>query len=115
LKTEADLRKLYKSTIWNEISEKIDWGRVRPEGITCESLAKQLRDSWRRQFLTFWKPSKTGRCVEYQAWCMVGITKPIQTGKSIDRHDNGTIQNYIHCLIIDVRTDWKNNGLCHFS
>ncbi|KUM55455.1 hypothetical protein ACN42_g11819, partial [Penicillium freii] len=53
--------------------------------------------------------------VEYQAWCMVGITKPIQTGKSMDRHDNGTIQNYIHCLIIDVRTDWKNNGLCHFS
>ncbi|KUM57321.1 hypothetical protein ACN42_g9872 [Penicillium freii] len=43
------------------------------------------------------------------------ITKSIQTGKSIDRHDNGTIQNYIHCLIIDVRTDWKNNGLCHFS
>ncbi|KUM65485.1 hypothetical protein ACN42_g1537, partial [Penicillium freii] len=41
--------------------------------------------------------------------------KPIQTGKSMDRHDNGTIQNYIHCLIIDVRTDWKNNGLCHFS
>ncbi|KUM55605.1 hypothetical protein ACN42_g11647, partial [Penicillium freii] len=33
--------------------------------------------------------------VEYQAWCMVGITKPIQTGKSMDRHDNGTIQNYI--------------------
>ncbi|KUM55334.1 hypothetical protein ACN42_g11960, partial [Penicillium freii] len=29
----------------------------------------------------------------------------------MDRHDNGTIQNYIHCLIIDVRTDWKNNGL----
>ncbi|KUM64150.1 hypothetical protein ACN42_g2931, partial [Penicillium freii] len=24
--------------------------------------------------------------VEYQAWCMVGITKPIQTGKSMDRH-----------------------------
>ncbi|KUM56773.1 hypothetical protein ACN42_g10431 [Penicillium freii] len=45
--------------------------------------------------------------VEYQAWCMVGITKSIQTGKSMDRHDNGTIQNYIHCLIIDVRTDWK--------
>ncbi|KUM60991.1 hypothetical protein ACN42_g6116, partial [Penicillium freii] len=41
--------------------------------------------------------------------------KLIQTGKSMDRHDNGTIQNYIHCLIIDVRTDWKNNGLCHFS
>ncbi|KUM55589.1 hypothetical protein ACN42_g11662 [Penicillium freii] len=54
-------------------------------------------------------------CVEYQAWCMVGITKPIQTGKSMDRHDNGTIQNYIHCLIIDVRTDWKNNRLYHFS
>ncbi|KUM57057.1 hypothetical protein ACN42_g10144 [Penicillium freii] len=25
----------------------------------------------------------------------------------MDRYDNGTIQNYIHCLIIDVRTDWK--------
>ncbi|KUM55414.1 hypothetical protein ACN42_g11865, partial [Penicillium freii] len=24
--------------------------------------------------------------IEYQAWCMVGITKPIQTGKSMDRH-----------------------------
>ena len=46
---------------------------------------------------------------------MVEITVLIQAGKSMDRYGNGTIQKHIHCLIIDVRTDWKNNGLCHFS
>ena len=46
---------------------------------------------------------------------MVGITESIQTGKSMDRHDNGTIQKHIHCLISDVRIDWKNSGICQFN
>ena len=46
---------------------------------------------------------------------MVEITVSIQPGKSMDRHDNGTIQKYIYCLISDVRIDWKNSGLYQFS
>lgn len=46
---------------------------------------------------------------------MLEITKLTQLGKSMDHYDNGTIQKHIHCLISDVRIDWKNSGLCQFS
>ena len=51
--------------------------------------------------------------VEYHGTYMVEITESIQTGKSMDRHDNDTIQKHIHCLISDVRTDWKTAEFVH--
>ena len=53
--------------------------------------------------------------VEYHGTYMVGITESIQTGKSMGRYDNGTIQKHIHCLISDARTNWKASWFCQIS
>ncbi|KUM55333.1 hypothetical protein ACN42_g11983, partial [Penicillium freii] len=61
-------------------------------GNPCRDFEEELRKSSTRSlagktsFRDWAKLKYMGEDVEYQAWCMVGITKPIQTGKSMDRH-----------------------------